>query len=130
MSKRFTKILDSPTSQSNNYHITSRHGSVDTREFMILRIYKWEGIHKDIRDFVESCKYWTKAGRECVNTKNKATISNSPNEMWVCDLIGRIQDDNGGKKFIFMAIDHYTKWIEIRIIKNKTAKAVSEAIKE
>ncbi|MGL4342012.1 MAG: DDE-type integrase/transposase/recombinase, partial [Lactococcus lactis] len=111
-----------------HYHLASGHGSQNTMEFMIKQRYNWDSIHKEIKEYVEKCEQCLKAGSERVNTKNKPIKTEFPNELWVCDLIGRIQDTNGTNKFIFMAIDHYSKWIETKVLKNKTAEAVAEAI--
>lgn len=53
-----------------------------------------------------------------------------PNELWEIDLIGRIQGNNQTDEFIFVAIDHYTNWIEAKIIKQKTVVETANAIKE
>ncbi|MGL5771340.1 MAG: integrase catalytic domain-containing protein, partial [Bacteroidales bacterium] len=64
------------------------------------------------------------------NTKNKPTMVHSPNELWECDLIGRLETKEGENKFIFVAIDHYTKWLEAKVIRNKTGKEIAEVIRE
>ena len=112
------------------YHIASGHGSVNTMEFLLNQRYKWTGIHKNIKDFVSSCDTCMRAGGERVNSKNNPIKIDTPNELWECDLVGRLTDKNGNNKFIFTAIDHYSKWMETKVLHKKTAEAVAAAIKE
>lgn len=45
----------------------------------------------------------------------------------LCDLIGRICDEEGRNFYIFVAKDHYSKWMETGIAQNKTGKAIANA---
>jgi Integrase core domain len=49
--------------------------------------------------------------------------------LWEIDLAG-ILDDKGKNKFIFVAIDHYTKWVETRVINHKSGEEITKAVKE
>jgi Integrase zinc binding domain len=115
---------------SKEYHKESGYGSVNTMEFLINQRYKWTGIHEDIRKYVSSCTICLKSGGERINTKNTLIRTNSPNELCECDLAGRLEDKNENNKFIFTAIDHYSKWMETKVLESKTAVAVVEAIEE
>lgn len=117
------KILD-------EYHISSGHGGTSTIEFMIGQRYIWKGMHKDIKDFLAGCEVCLKSGEERIQTKNTPILIEGPNELWVCDLIGRLETKSKQNKFIFVAIDHFTKWVESKVIVNKTAKAVKDAVEE
>jgi hypothetical protein len=55
-------------------------------------------------------------------------MSEKPNQLWEIDLVGNIQEKGYGK-YIFVAIDHFSKLVEIRVIKEKTAEAIYRAIK-
>lgn len=44
-------------------------------------------------------------------------------------LKGRIKINDNSNIFIFIAINHYTKWIETKILKNKTANEIIKSIK-
>lgn len=45
-------------------------------------------------------------------------------------MIGRIKGGNNKNKFIFIAIDHYTKWLETKVLENKSSIKTVEAIEE
>jgi hypothetical protein len=44
------------------------------------------------------------------------------------DIIGRLPTTENGTKFIFVALDHYTKWIETRALKPKDMDSVAHSI--
>lgn len=111
-------------------HLKSGHGSGNTMKFLIGTKYTWPTKNKDIEKYSQICQ---KAGPELQNTKFKCIEVTQPNEMWVCDLIGRIPIDNSKTNtniFIFVAIDHYTKWVETKLMYDKSAQSVLQAIKE
>ena len=60
----------------------------------------------------------------------RAIESNAPNELWVCDLLSRHPTTGKGNKFVFVAIDHYTKWVVSKPLKSKDASSVAKAMKE
>lgn len=49
--------------------------------------------------------------------------------MWEIDFIGRLED-KGRNKFIMVCIDHNTRWVETKIITQKTVSAISKAVEE
>lgn len=98
-------------------------------KFLLKSIYKWPGIGQDAEKFHQKCGICMKSGDALQNTKNKIIQSTRPNEIWEVDLIGRIPGSSGSNRFIFMAIDHYTKWLETVIIEHKTSENVVEAVK-
>lgn len=73
------------------YHLTSGHGSAANMKHSLKDKYKWQGIFKDIEDYVKGCLTCLKEGYEKNNTKNKIIKTTRPNEMWECDLIGRLK---------------------------------------
>ena len=62
--------------------------------------------------------------------KNRIIGTYHPNELWEIDLIGRIPHENNENLFIVVAVDHFSKWMEAKIIKNKSAEEIEKAIKE
>ncbi|KAF9760902.1 Retrovirus-related Pol polyprotein from transposon [Nosema granulosis] len=113
----------------NDYHITSGHGSAKTMKFLLARRYRWEGMIADIESYVRRCRICSKAGGERTNTRNRMITAAEPNDIWEIDLIGRIPSSTGNK-FIFVAIDHFTKGIETKVIPNKSEGTIVKCIKE
>lgn len=110
------------------YHKFSGHGSSQTMKFLIKHKFYWKHMFKDVENFVVSCLTCQKAAYPRQNTKNRIIETKSPNELWECDLLGRIQVNQSNNFFIFVAIDHYTKWIETAIIRDKPVDTIKNAI--
>ena len=112
------------------YHLKLGHGTADNMSFLLSKKYKWAGMHKDIHEYVKKCIICLKCGEERVNTKNNIVITTRPNEMWEVDVVGYFKESQRGFKFILVAIDHYSKWVETKAIKSKDMNSVINAIKE
>ncbi|KAF9744817.1 Retrovirus-related Pol polyprotein from transposon 17.6, partial [Nosema granulosis] len=95
------------------YHEISGHGSSNTMKFMIKQRYEWKGMYKDMERYCESCEICVRDGEQKINSKNKVIMVEHPNQLWEVDLMGRIHEEEGSK-FVFVAIDHFTKWVETR----------------
>lgn len=114
----------------SEYHRHSDHGSKGNMNFLIRQRYQWPNISKDIRGFVFKCVICMKSANLRQNTKNKAIMTNHPNELWEIDLIGPVQCNDNSKKYIVIAIDHFTKWVETRTIVNKGEKNIVKMLDE
>ncbi|KAF9760555.1 Transposon Tf2-6 polyprotein, partial [Nosema granulosis] len=112
-----------------DYHETSGHGTANTMKFLLDGRYKWKGMINDIENYVKQCRICTMIGGERTNTKNKMILATRPNDIWELDLIGRIPTKNGNK-FVFVAIDHFSKWIETKVIPNKSERTITSCIIE
>ena len=91
------------------YYLKAGHASANTMKYLIGNKYKWNGMFKDIENFVRRCIICSKAGEAKRNTKNKIVESEGPNDLWEVYLIERIPDNKGSNNFIFVAIDQYCK---------------------
>lgn len=111
------------------YHKITGHGSSNTMKFLIRQKYKWKAMFKEIDQHIKTCETCIKSGEPNINTKNRIIETTRPNELWEIDLIGRIQDEKGGNKFIFVAIDHHTKWVETAILASKDAISTGILVK-
>lgn len=114
----------------NQYHNISGHGSSKTMRFMLNRKYYWDNMQRDIEKFCKSCEICQKRGGPRVNTKNKIIATSRTNELWECDLIGPLKGEDGTNKFLLVMIDHYSKWVETKILERKTAYSAAKAIEE
>ncbi|KAM0675934.1 hypothetical protein GVAV_000712 [Gurleya vavrai] len=65
-----------------------------------------------------------------IHQKYKAIKPEVPNQLWVCDLIGRLKGSDGSNKYIFVAVDHSTKWAETCVITNKSGETITKIIKK
>lgn len=95
-------------------------------KFLMLTKYKW----KDINEFCKKFILCAKAGEANHSTKNRMPEASSPNELWECDLIGKIPKGNIRNKFIRETVDHYTKWMKRKVINSKDMNTVEKCIKD
>lgn len=112
----------------SEYHRASGHGSSNTVKFLMQNKFVWNNIFKEIEDFVANCKICEKAGLEKRNTMNRVVEVEESNELWQCDLIGRVEAKDKSNKFILVCVDHFTKWVDARVIKYKSAEEIIKAM--
>lgn len=112
------------------YHYLSGHASSKTMKFLINHKYKVLKFNKEIEEFCKTCQICKKCKGPNINTKNKFIKVTAPNQIWQCDLIGRLQNSEGHTRYILVMIDHFTKWTEATILKNKSAELTIQAIKK
>ena len=89
--------------------------------------YYWPTALKDIEELVrhyKGCQFFAK--RAHVPTHNLICIPPSwPFSCWGLDMVGPLKRASGGFKYIYMAIDKFTKWIEYKpLVKFNATKAV------
>jgi hypothetical protein len=80
-------------------------------------------MYRDVDEFCSRCLICLQAGNERVNARNRVKITHQDNELWEIDLINRLQYD-GKNMFILVAIDNFSKWVETKIILNKTSTEI------
>lgn len=112
------------------YHLASGHGSIQTVKFLLRNRYNWIGLAKDVEKHIEHCNICMKSGEALQNTRNIIIQSTRPNELWEIDLIGRIQGERDINRFIFVAIDHYSKCMETKVLTHKTSEEIEKAIED
>ena len=107
------------------WHLHLEHGSKENMKFNILKQWKWETIYKDVDKLVDNCKICKKAGGPIHNTRNEITESKTPNELWEVDLVGYLPLTKGNNRYILIAIDHYSKWLETKALTSKSKEEVA-----
>ena len=54
----------------------------------------------------------------------------TPFDKWGMDFIGPIDPPSSGKYYILVCIDHVTKWVEVRAMKNAQDEKVAKFLNE
>lgn len=133
VSRQITRIIEDQETRNqilNEYHINTAHGSENTMKFLLKNKYIWDSMFKDIDTLIKNCSICQKSGGQRINSKNRIIEPTQPNELWIYDIIGKLPTTSSNKSFIFLAIDHYTKWVETKALSSKSSEEVLQAIKE
>ena len=110
---------------------THANGHALTRQIM-RRGYYWSTMEKDCILYVRKCpKCQAYADKiEAPPVPLYSMVSPWPFSQWGIDVIGVIHPQaTNGHKFILVAIDYFTKWIEAQSYAKITRKAVARFIK-
>ena len=108
--------------QAHDSKFSGHLGTDKTRERLRIRCY-WPDQHKQVKDYVSSCTV-------CQTIKNPRVYNNEqlipirpsrPLEIVTSDMVGPLPK-SGDFKYIFVIIDHFTKWVEIYPITDKSAE--------
>lgn len=83
------------------YHIYTGHSSINTLKQLIYKKYKWVGMYKDIENYVKRCKVGLLSKNERIQKRNKIIQSRRLNELWECDLLGRLKGSDRKKQIHF-----------------------------
>eukprot|EP00253_Pinus_taeda_P034288 PITA_34288 len=114
--------------------ICGGHHYWKTTAHKILRAgYYWPNLFTDVCSFVRSCDKCQKfAGRQQLKSLPlKPVHTNDPFQQWGLDFIGEINPhSNGQHKWILVATDYFTKWIEIIPTKNANHQVVIKFLNE
>ncbi|XP_048132952.1 uncharacterized protein LOC125314539, partial [Rhodamnia argentea] len=107
------------------------NGHLLAKKIMILRYY-WMTIESDCNQHVRSCHQCRVYGDKINASPIELHQMSEPRPfcMWGIDMIGPINPKaSNGHRFILVAIDYFTKWIEANSYANVTANNVAKFIK-
>ncbi|PKA59790.1 hypothetical protein AXF42_Ash011914 [Apostasia shenzhenica] len=97
---------------------------------LVMRILRqgffWPNIHKDAQAFVEKCsqcQYYADMQRQPAGYL-KPINSSWPFAIWGLDFLGSMPTAMRNYKWILVAVDYFTKWIEAKPLTQPTAQNV------
>jgi len=105
------------------YHDYS-HPGIEICQDKISKKYFWPGMRKNISEFIQSCHYCQSSKPN--NHPNRASLGKfrtpeGPYETLSIDLIGPLKETNMGNRYIFSAIDSFSKKVYAEPIYQKQA---------
>ena len=103
------------------------HQGVRTVVGKVLRSgYYWPSLRNDAETLIKrcpECQYHSKIGRKPSNYLTAMQVV-LPFDKWGMDLLGPFPPAKGKKKFIIVAIDYFTKYVEAEALSSITDKQV------
>ena len=117
-------------------HPTSGHRGINATATQISRKYIWFRMHKDIRNYVQTCLHCQQTNP--TNQKPVGILSpNRPQFPWeiiAIDLVGPLppsgKDMNNHFQYLFVIIDTFSKWVEIFPLKEAKTDVIIEKLFE
>ena len=122
MTEILKQLHDAPLAghlgQDNTYQKTSQH-------------YYWPGMKKDIIRYVQTCKTCQKRQRRRGEAPLEP-ISKHPEPFYQIgvDVMGPMPKTPTGKRYVVVAIDHFTKWVEARALEEADAQSIVQFLYE
>eukprot|EP00253_Pinus_taeda_P033995 PITA_33995 len=128
---RFKNVINSKL-QSSNLRNSMMAQLVDTLEETLQHAgYYWPTLFKDTHDYVRKCKVCqTASGRQRKPAFPLQPINiEQPFEQWGLDIIGEIGPHSSKQhKYILIAMDYFTKWVEAIPLKVANSNVIIEFI--
>jgi hypothetical protein len=88
----------------------------------------WTSINIDAKKLVQECE-------ACQKTANQQNLLSMPIHLippswplqrWGMDLVGPLPTTQGNFKFVAVAVDYFTKWVEAKALANVTAPTIQK----
>src|SRR5690349_19759314 len=97
----------------------------------VAQYYYWPGMKEDITEYVRTCKTCQKRQPR----RGEAPLEPIPKQpipfyQISIDVQGPLPRTLSGKRYIVVAIDHFTKWIEARALEEADAQSIVQFIYE
>lgn len=110
-------------------HPLSGHQGQDATYLKTSEVYYWPNMKKDIIEFVKTCKTCQKRSLR----KGEAPLEPikkfaHPFHQVGIDIMGPLPMTLTRKRYVVVAIDHFTKWIEARALETADAQNVASFI--
>ncbi|XP_021986282.1 uncharacterized protein LOC110882608 [Helianthus annuus] len=94
--------------------------------------YYWPGMHVDALKELRKCDSCQRHSPKTLRLKDDLIpVSTAwPFQQWGIDMVGPFPDAPGAVKFIIVAVDYFTKWMEAKALTSTTAMMVRKFIWE
>jgi hypothetical protein len=112
-------------------HPMAGHMGVKNTHNRITTSYFWPGMKSDIERFVASCDHCQKRKKKKESPEiSSAKIVPKPFYHIGIDVVGPLPITLTGKRYIVVAIDFFTKWVEARAVAEASAHEITQFIYE
>ena len=110
---------------------TGGHLGQENTYLRLSKSYYWPRMQQDIIDYVRTCKICQKRQRRRGETPlqpiKKGTL---PFHQVGIDVMGPLPRTLTGKRYIVVAVDHFSKWVEAKALEDADAQSITTFIYE
>src|SRR5829696_8708845 len=110
---------------------SSGHQGHDATLRRTSEVYSWPNMKEDICEFVQSCQICQKRDRKKGETELQP-IKKYPKPFFQVgmDVMGPLPITKSEKRYIVIAVDHFTKWVELHAIESNDAQSIASFFHE
>jgi transposase InsO family protein len=108
-------------------HPLAGHMGVRRTYDRIRRLFHWDALHDDVREYVGSCT-------KCAQSKPRSNRAagklspikvSAPFELVGMDIMGPLPESGSGNRYIVVAVDYLTRWCEVSALRAAKAEDVA-----
>ncbi|XP_022014162.1 uncharacterized protein LOC110913648 [Helianthus annuus] len=94
--------------------------------------YYWHGMHEDAVDELRKCRSCQKFAPQTFRPKNNLILVTAawPFQKWAVDIVGPFPLAPGKLKYLIVAINYFTKWVEAKPLDKITAENAKKFLRE
>ena len=115
-----------------NIHIENNHASINNMQKLIISEgFYWEGFSKEIKKFINNCPFCTVKIQKKIKLPLKQIIDSGPHYRYQGDIwyLSEELKTNNNYLYCLDLIDHFSKWAESYLLKDKSMLTVLSKIK-
>ena len=127
-----TSLSHVPQIEKFHNAIVGHRGIAVTVEMLKQNGHTWKNMTEDVREYIASCATCQKVrlGQGSMAAALHTTSVEQPFETVAIDTIGPLPKDDEGNKYILVAIDCFTRFVELKACKDATAKSAAKFLLE
>ena len=112
-------------------HPLSGHQGQENTYLRTAKLYYWPRMETDIKEYVRTCETCQKRERK----RGEAPLEPikkgiKPFHQVGIDIMGPLPRSLTGKRYVVVAVDHFTKWVEARALEEADAQSIASFIYE
>jgi hypothetical protein len=111
-------------------HPTGGHLGMESTYNKIKEKYYWNQIYDDIKEYIKTCSTCQRFEKPERNEPLHSIKVMQPFERIGIDIVGPLPETSKQNKYMVVAIEYLTKWVEVRALDKATAENVANFIYE
>jgi len=106
-----------------------RHFKVKRTYNLFALHYHWRDMYVQVRNIIARCEQCDKVRTSF--SSRQFTFSPLPIQgmfyRWSCDLVRELPQTSRGSVYIMIMIEHFSKWVELVVLSDKSSHSTSQA---